>query len=79
MTGVYKDATTGRLSLTFAAPVVEGGKTIGVLGMDLDMEVISAGIAQLQIGETGYITVFDCDNNILYHPESDLVTQSRCV
>lgn len=76
MTGVYKDATTGRLSLTFAAPVVEGGKTIGVLGMNLDMEVISAGIAQLQIGETGYITVFDCDNNILYHPESDLVTQS---
>lgn len=76
MTGVYKDATTGKLSLTFASPIVEGGKTIGVLGLDLDMSVISAGIAQLHIGETGYVTIFDCDNNILYHPESELVTQS---
>lgn len=40
ITPVYADSTTGRLVVTLAEPVVEGGKTVAVLGSDVEISTV---------------------------------------
>ena len=75
ISGAYEDAGSGKLVVTVAVPVLKNGSSsemMGCIGVDILLDGLSEQLSQLTIGETGYITVYDTDNNIIYHPNSSV-------
>ena len=72
LTGAYVDAITDNLVVTAAIGSYDNGKLIGVIGMDIALDALVSELAAISIGETGYLTVYDCDNVVLYHPKTEL-------
>lgn len=69
----YEDASTGNLIVTAATPYTDAsGNVIGVIGTDLSLNVLIEYFSQIKIGESGYITVYDSAQNIIYHPDSSI-------
>ncbi len=75
-TGAYVDVNTNELVVTVATPVVENGKTLGVVMVDITLTNLIESVSQITIGQTGYVTVFDSDKNVLYHPSEELILQN---
>lgn len=71
-TGTYQDVTTGKLTVTIAAPIYSNQSMVGMLGMDISLEKLNEQLNTFKIGDVGYITIYDRDNNIVYHPEHAL-------
>ena len=78
VTGAYTDAVSGELVVTVATPVYTGGSLSvdAVLGIDVSLDTLTAELSSVAIGETGYVTVYDSDNNVIYHPDSSVVMQN---
>lgn len=76
VTGAYEDRVTGGLIVTFATPVIENGEVVGILGLDVMLDTFLAEIAQISVGETGYMTVFDNEGNVIYHPDESLILKN---
>lgn len=76
VTDVYEDVGTGELVVSVAAPVTINGKAKGALGIDMSLKELTAEMAKIKVGETGYIVLFGADNNIIYHPDQNLIMQS---
>jgi len=75
-TEVYSDAFTGDQIISLAMPMTgRNGKLIGVLGIDLSLENLSASLASVSIGETGYPFVVDKGGNVIIHRSEDLLGQ----
>ena len=72
LTGAYSDYTTGSLVVTAAVGVYKGNSMIGVIGMDIMLDTLMEDLSSLAIGNSGYLTIFDSDGNVLYHPNSEL-------
>jgi len=72
VTGAYVDAVTGGLVVTVSAGIYNENTLVGVVGMDISLDALVQELSAISIGETGYLTVFDCDDIILYHPDSSL-------
>ena len=81
LTPAYEDASTGKLIVTAAMPYTdESGTLVGVIGIDLSLDNLVEFFSQITIGEQGYITVYDSNQNIIYHPDnSALMTNLRDV
>ena len=73
VTGAYEDVATGELIVSFAMPVFANGRVVGILGIDVLLDTFVSDIAQISVGETGFMTVFDNENNIIYHPDESLI------
>lgn len=74
LTPAYEDAAIGELVITAATPYTDAsGNIIGVIGIDLSLNALMDYFRQIKIGETGYITVYDSDQNIIYHPDSSVL------
>lgn len=69
----YLDVNVNDYVVTVATPVIENGQVLGVVIADISIVNLRNVLSQIQIGSTGYITVFDADHNILYAPEEDLL------
>lgn len=77
LTPVYEDAATGEMVVTVTSPYTNAaGEMIGVVGMDLSLDNLTSYFSEITIGETGYITVYDSDKNIIYHPDSSLLMRN---
>lgn len=72
VTGTYQDVTTGKMTVTIATPVYSNHTIVGILGMDICLEELNQQLSTFKIGSAGYITVYDRDNNIVYHPDQDI-------
>jgi len=72
MTGAYVDTITGSLVVTAAAGSYDDNDLIGIIGMDITLDALAEELATITIGETGYLTIFDCDDVVLYHPDTSL-------
>ncbi len=72
VTGAYQDVTTGKLAVAIAAPVYSNNTMVGILGMDISLEKLSEQLDEIEVGDVGYITIYDRDNNIVYHPDREL-------
>ena len=42
-TGAYQDVSTGKLIMTFAAPVMTDGTLTGILGVDVSLDTVIPG------------------------------------
>ena len=77
LTGAYVDSVSGKLVVSAISPVLDGqNNLIGAVGIDIDLDRINAILSQIKIGETGYLTVYDSDGNIIFHPDSSLILKN---
>jgi two-component system, sensor histidine kinase YesM len=62
------------VSLSRAIYFYKGNKRIrGVLLVDMNYSIIGQLCQNISIGKRGYIYIVDSDNNIIYHPEQQLI------
>lgn len=67
VTPAYLDANTGETIVTVASAFYNDmNEIIGVFGIDVSLTGLYAVLSEIQIGDTGYITVLDSNNNLLY-------------
>ncbi len=57
----------------FIVPIKDKGKPIGVVGMDIDLDVFAKEIAASSLTENSYKTLFSNKGYTLYHPNKDLM------
>lgn len=77
LTPVYVDTITGEMVVTVATPYTNAsGSMIGVIGIDLSLDHLMDYFSQISVGESGYITVYDSDRNIIYHPDSSVLLRN---
>ncbi len=75
VTGAYEDANTGELVVTIATPVSQNGTVIGLVSLDIILTNLEKELSAISVGSTGYITVFDSDLEVVYHPEEQYILQ----
>lgn len=74
ITPVYEDTSTKKKIVTISAPIYnDKNEIIGIINMDVNLDSITDQMSKITIGETGYLTVYDSDQMIIYHPEQTLV------
>jgi len=69
----YTDASTKELVVSAAAPIYSGSTLVGVVGMDLNLDAISAEISGINIGKTGYPVVIAPDGTTMVHRVEEVV------
>lgn len=72
-TEVYDSANGDTDMVTIASPVLVDGQIDGIIGMDLDMRHLRQLLDEVSVGTNGYITLYDLNNQIIYHPDSSVV------
>lgn len=74
LTPAYEDTATGSLVITAVTPYTNAsGELIGVIGIDLSMDNLTDYFSQIKIGQNGYITVYDSNQNTIYHPDRSML------
>ena len=74
LTGAYEDAVSGDLIVSIASPIYSnGGEVAGLFGMNISLNKLINELSNIQVGNQGYIAVFDTQNNVVYHKDSDLI------
>ncbi|HHJ1299261.1 TPA: methyl-accepting chemotaxis protein [Pseudomonas sp. H2] len=76
LTEPYRDDTNGKLMLTVASPVNEGGTLQGVVAGDLPLDAVERIINSVELKGMGYAFLVDADGKILVHPNRDLLMKS---
>ena len=69
----YIDAMNKILVMTFAVPVNEGGKFMGVVAIDLKIDALSKKILDMGKTEHGYVYIINKDGMVLMHSNSNNV------
>lgn len=75
ITAAYEDVSTGNTIVTVSAPVYAADQksVIGILLLDIRLAPLIETVGQITLGETGFVTLYDSDNMILYHQSSDVI------
>lgn len=68
----YTGDTQEFFETSLALPIKENGKSIGVLGLDLNLMELSENLKNLKVFKTGYIFIASYDGIIAAHPNSKL-------
>ena len=64
----YKDVDTKKYVETFAKTVKDNqGKIVGVVGIDIDLELISNMVQSIKLGKDGYSAILDNTGTIIAH------------
>jgi methyl-accepting chemotaxis protein len=71
VTDPYIDSSTKKLVLSFVAPAVEGGKTIGVGATDMYPDALAAGLLSLKLPYKGSALVTDKEGRLIVYPVAD--------
>ena len=72
-TEAYTSANGDEAMVTIASPVFVNGEIEGIVGMDVDMDHLKQLLGQVTVGSSGYITLYDRSNQIIYHPDSSVI------
>lgn len=73
ITDPYISASTGRLILTIARPVIKNGEVAGVVGNDVLVDKIVQLIQDEQMGGDEAVFLTDREGSILVHADSDMI------
>lgn len=76
LTDAYEDATIGEMVVTIAIPFYQDGTMRGVFGFDILLDTLIQQLAQIRIGDSGFVVLFDSDNQIVYHPDKSIINQN---
>lgn len=75
-TEAYTSANGDEAMVTVASPVFVNGEIEAIIGIDLDMANLKQLLNQVTVGTSGYITLYDLNNQIIYHPDSSVVNMN---
>ena len=70
---VYLDESVNKFINTAAAPIIQDGKVLGVVGVDQALSSIQARLERIRPYGTGYITLISPDGTIIAAPDSSVV------
>ena len=73
ITKAYKSASTGQIMASAAKAVINDGKVIGVVSVDIDLNAMANEFKDSKIGDSGYAYISDSDGVILAHPNSKII------
>lgn len=76
LTGAYEDITSHKEIVSIATPLYAKGEMIGIFGLDVPLDVLKQELDKITIGQTGYVVVFDSDNNVIFHPEENILKKN---
>lgn len=65
--------STGKLSIIIAAPIINNGKLVGLIGANIPFSDINERIISTKVGKTGYNFMIQKDGFVLAHPNVELV------
>jgi methyl-accepting chemotaxis protein len=73
-TNPYEDAVTKKYVMTFAKTVKDNqGKLVGVIGLDVDLQLISNMVSSIKLGKDGFSAVIDSTGTIIAHKNKDIL------
>ncbi|MBU3192085.1 methyl-accepting chemotaxis protein [Clostridium bowmanii] len=73
-TNPYQDAITKKYIMTFAKTVKDNqDKIVGVVGLDIDLELISSMVEGVKLGNSGFSAVLDSTGTIIAHKDKALL------
>src|SRR5262249_39012277 len=73
--GVYIFSGTGQPGLTLSRRVArEGGKLLGVFGIDIALAQLSGFLAEAEVGHNGLVFIIDANGKLIGHPNPRQVT-----
>ncbi len=73
ITETYVSANSDSNTVTVASPVFINGNIMGVIGMDINMQHLNEVLSAITVGKNGYITLYDSNSQIIYHPDSSVI------
>ncbi len=76
VTEPYVSASSGKLVITLATPVQQGGRLIGVSGADTDLQTISNLVNALDFDGQGHAFIVNGEGKVLIHPKGELALKS---
>ena len=65
----YKDTATGNYVISISKAVEYNGQVIGVVSMDINLDVISKQLSDIKIGQNGYAYITDSNGIMIAHPD----------
>ncbi|WLR52801.1 methyl-accepting chemotaxis protein [Bacillus tianshenii] len=65
----YIDDATNEITITGSKAIIENGKVIGVIGLDLNLDNVANIINNSQTGYDGYSILLDQEGTALIHPD----------
>lgn len=76
LTEPYVDATTGKLVVSAALPVMRNGKLAGVAASDFTLTALVSMIGSVDAGVDGYAFLVNKDGKILIHPDDTMINKT---
>lgn len=65
----YYNQNIGVYMISYVVPLIKNGRTIGVLGMDINFNYITDQIKNIKLYDSGYAYITDAEGNVIYHPD----------
>ena len=73
VTAPYVDASTGKLTITFAEPVSESGSLVAVVGTDMHLDSVTRKVNGIRATNKSFAFLLDDAGNILAYANAELV------
>ena len=73
VTAPYVDASTGKLTITFAEPVSESGSLVAVVGTDMHLDSVTRKVNSIQATDKSFAFLLDGQGSILAYANAELV------
>ena len=70
----YYNDNISKYIISYVVPLKINGETIGIVGMDVDFDVLKDSINKKKTKDSSYGFLLDSSNNIIYHPSVNEVT-----
>ncbi|MBR4457206.1 MAG: HAMP domain-containing protein, partial [Solobacterium sp.] len=55
--------------VSYSVPLYCSGSLIGVIGMDIPVDILIDQVRDIRVYRTGYVSLLDAENRVLYHPD----------
>ncbi len=70
----YYTENLGSRVISYNVPVYWKDRFVGVIGIEIDYEMLAQEVEHIKIFDTGYAFILDGDSNVVYHPQLDSTT-----
>ena len=57
--------------ISYNVPVYWEDRFVGVIGIEIDYEILAREVENIRLYESGYAFILDEDSNVIYHPQMD--------
>lgn len=65
----YLNKNINTYMISYVIPIYQDNETVGVVGMDIDFNLITDNVSNMQAYESGYAFLVDSNANIMHHKE----------